>query len=288
MSGAPALRLLISDVDGTLVRTDKTLAETTVEAVNRLKAAGLPVSLISARPPSGMLWIVERLGLEGPFGAFNGGVLFKRDGTVIERHSLERSIAEEMVALIVGAGITCWVFANGEWLSNTATDPHNPREVRSANVQPVITDDFVSRLDRADKIVGVSDDHGLLVALETKAICLAAGRATIARSQPYYLDVTAPVANKGDGIAFLAKAFGVSLSQVVVIGDQANDVPMFDRAGLSIVMGQAPDAVKARATLDTDGNDADGVAHAIDRIIMPQITGIEDGLRRQAHRLTGD
>jgi Cof subfamily protein (haloacid dehalogenase superfamily) len=271
MSADTPLRLLISDVDGTLVRTDKSLADATVAAVHRLTAAGLPMSLISARPPSGMYWIAEKLDLDGPFGAFNGGVLFKRDGTVIERHCLDRSLAEAMIALIAEAGITCWVFADDEWLSNSDTDPHNPREVKSANVEPVITEDFSDKLDRIDKIVGVSDDHDLLVDLEAKAIATAGKSATIARSQPYYLDVTAPVANKGDGISFLANAFGVALADVAVIGDQTNDLPMFARAGLSIAMGQATDAVKAKAMLVTGSSDADGVAAAIDTIILPRV-----------------
>jgi Cof subfamily protein (haloacid dehalogenase superfamily) len=271
MSSDAPIRLLIADVDGTLVRSDKSLADATVAAVHRLTKAGLPMTLISARPPSGMRWIAERLDLDGPFGAFNGGVLFKRDGSVIERHCLDRDVAETTIAMIMAAGITCWLFADDEWLSTSADDPHNPREVKSANVQPVITSDFTAKLDRVDKIVGVSDDHDLLVDLEKKAIAAAGARATIARSQPYYLDITAPVANKGDGISFLADSFNVPLGDVAVIGDQANDLPMFARAGFSIVMGQAPDAVKAKATVETLGNDADGVADAIDRIILPRI-----------------
>jgi Cof subfamily protein (haloacid dehalogenase superfamily) len=270
MSKETTIRLFISDLDGTLVRTDKTLADATVEAVRKLTDAGMPVSLISARPPSGIYWIAEKLGLAGPFGAFNGGVLFKADGTVIEHHCLDPVVAEKILALIVDAGITCWVFADDQWLSNNADDPHNVREVASAIVEPIITDDFSAKLGRCDKIVGVSDDHELLVALEKKAVAAAGGNATISRSQPYYLDITAQVANKGDGVTFLSNAFGVPIENVAVIGDQTNDLPMFARAGFSVAMGQASDAVKAKAKAVTDSNDDDGVANAIARIILPQ------------------
>jgi Cof subfamily protein (haloacid dehalogenase superfamily) len=219
-----------------------------------------------------MLWIAEKLNLDGPFGAFNGGVLFKRDGSVIQRHCIDSSVAEAMVRLIAEAGTTCWVFADDEWLSNSSSEPHNAREVKSANVQPIITHDFSAKLGRADKIVGVSDDHELLVRLEASAKAIAGAQATIARSQPYYLDITAPVANKGDGITFLANAFDVPLDQVAVIGDQANDLAMFARAGLSIAMGQAPDEVKGKAKLVTTANDEDGVAAAISEILLPRLT----------------
>lgn len=271
MTGDVPLRLLISDIDGTLVRSDKSLADATVEAVRRLTTAGLPVSLISARPASGMRWIAEKLGLEGPFGAFNGGVLFMADGTVIERCFIDCAVAHTMISLIADAKITCWVFADDQWFSNNADDPHTRREIASANVEPNITNDFSDLIERADKIVGVSDDHAMLADLEIRAIAAGQGKATIARSQPYYLDITAKIANKGDGITYLAKAFGVEMGEVAVIGDQANDLPMFARAGLSIVMGQAPAPVKAQAMIATDSNDDDGVASAISNIILPRV-----------------
>lgn len=267
MTEATDIRLVISDIDGTLVRSDKTLSDATMAAVQALTAAGVPMTLISARPPSGMSWIAKKLTLAGPFGAFNGGVLFGRDGAILERHCLGRDVAKVIVALLLEAGITCWLFADGEWLASDDDNPHMPREILSAGVMPIITGDFSARLDRVDKIVGVSDDVRLLAALEAQAMAVAGQHATIERSQPHFLDITAFAANKGDGVAFLARAFDVSLAQVAVIGDQANDVPMFARAGLSIVMGQAPATVKAKAMLETDSNDADGVARAIERML---------------------
>ena len=78
-------------------------------------------------------------------------------------------------------------------------------------------------------------------------------------------------ANKGDGVATLAKAFGVSLEEVAVLGDQANDLPMLTRAGLPIVMANAPDAVREQISVHTRSNADDGVAYAIDTIILPRI-----------------
>ncbi|EJL22743.1 Cof-type HAD-IIB family hydrolase [Novosphingobium sp. AP12] len=261
------IRLLVSDIDGTLVRSDKSLAPATVAAARKLVAAGVPMSLISARPPSGIGWIAEEIGLPGPFGAFNGGTVFMRDGTVVERHGLEAEVARGVIELVCKAGITCWVFADGLWYSNSADDPYNLREVKAANVQPVITQDFTAVLGRVDKIVGVSPDDQRLTTLADAARDIAGARATIARSQTYYLDVTAPRANKGDGISHIAAAFGVPLEDVAVIGDQANDLPMFARAGFSIAMGQATDEVKAHADHVTASSDDDGVARAIEALL---------------------
>ncbi len=262
------VKLLISDIDGTLVRPDKSLSDANVAAARHLVQAGIPMTLISARPPSGMHWIVARMGLSGPFGAFNGGLLFNADGTVIAQHHVDAQVARALLTLFAGQDVTIWLFADGDWLVTNDSDSHTAHEVLSAGIAaPIVTREFADRIDRIDKLVAVSDDIALLEKLETKAIALAKGAATIACSQPYYLDVTARVANKGDGVAHLAQAFGVDLAETVVIGDQFNDLPMFRRAGRAFAMGQAPDAVKAAASAVTASSSEDGVARVIETLL---------------------
>ncbi len=265
------IRLLVSDIDGTLVRHDKSLSDGVVAAVARARAAGLAVSLISARPPSGMLWIAARLGLDGPIGAFNGGTLVRPDGAIVSAEHLDPGAAREALALLDVPHVTPWLFADGRWYAATLDGEHVAHERKAANVTPIRRDDFADLAVRADKIVGVSDDHELLVTLEDKVAGALGGRATVVRSQPYYLDVTAPHANKGAGVTALAAAYGVALDEVAVIGDQNNDLAMFAVAGLSVAMGQAPDAVRAAADEATLSDDEDGVAHAIDHIVIPRV-----------------
>ena len=124
-------------------------------------------------------------------------------------------------------------------------------------------------MDRVDKIVAVSDEEPRLAELEAQTQQALKGRATVARSQTYYLDVTAPDANKGHGVTELAKALGVPLEQTAVIGDGQNDVFMFKVAGLSIAVDNASDEVKQAADHVTASNVDDGVAKAIDRYVLP-------------------
>ena len=90
------------------------------------------------------------------------------------------------------------------------------------------------------------------------------------RSQTYYLDVTHPEANKGNAVRLLAAAQGVAVEEIAVLGDMINDVPMFEVAGFSVAMGNATDAVKRLASAVTSGNDEDGWADAVDRLILPR------------------
>src|SRR5205823_4792002 len=117
----------------------------------------------------------------------------------------------------------------------------------ASNQPPVLRDDFTDLYNRVDKLTIVSDDAALLRELADRAKAAFGKQATIGQSQTYYLDVTGVTANKGDGVATLARMLGVDMADVAVFGDMENDVPMFDRAGFSVVMGQAPDAVKAKA-----------------------------------------
>ena len=264
-----AIDLLICDIDGTFVRSDKTLGDPVIAATHRLRAAGVQLALISARPASGILWIAEAIGLSGPVGAFNGGTIVEAPGgAVIAAERIAPDVAKEALAKIDRPGIIRWVFHKDRWYATARDETYTPREVRSTSQEPTIVSDFTDLLDGIDKIVAVSGDEPMLAALEDEVARDLGAGANVIRSQTYYLDITAPKANKGDGVTALAKALGVDLARVAVIGDQFNDVAMFKRAGLAIAMGNAPDAVKQTAAEVTGSNDEDGVAQAIDRILL--------------------
>ena len=128
------IRLLISDIDGTLVRRDKGLPEANVIAIKDLTARGLKVSLISARPAAGMLPIAAELGLEGPFGAFNGGTIFTVTGGEQCAAQVPAALAQQLMDLYAKEGLTIWLFATNRWLSSDPDNSHTPREVISSEI----------------------------------------------------------------------------------------------------------------------------------------------------------
>lgn len=263
-----AIRLLVSDVDGTLVDPQKQLTDGVIAAVGRLRAAGVGFTIISARPRSGLMPIADALSLDEPIGAFNGGIVFRRSGEVMAHHRIAGDVSRGIWAMIGDAPVDRWVFADDRWYASTYQGVHVEHERRASAQEPVVTQDFDALLDRADKITFVSDDEPLLRSLTARVAPEYGARATVVQSQTYYLDITALEANKGAGITQLAEAFGVTLVETAAIGDQANDLAMLEKAGLAIVMGNAPDAVKAKADKVSLGNDRDGVAHAIDHFIL--------------------
>jgi Cof subfamily protein (haloacid dehalogenase superfamily) len=259
---------VISDVDGTLVTDEKILTSRAVSAVAELRANGIIFSITSARPPRGLRELLRALGVTAPVIGFNGGVVASSDLSIITEHLLDSDVARRAVDVFDASGAQVWVFCGQDWLIRDAEGPYVGLEQRTVAFGPTVVDDFGSALDAAAKIVGVSADFGLLERCEREMQSALAEKAFIARSQPYYLDITHPLANKGRALTELAKLIGIPLAEIAVLGDSANDVAMFEQSGLSIAMGNASAEVQRAADFVTDSNRDEGFASAIDRFIL--------------------
>jgi Cof subfamily protein (haloacid dehalogenase superfamily) len=269
VSPKPDIRLLLADVDGTLVTHDHVLTEAAKVAVADLGKAGIAFAITSGRPPRGMSMLIEPLAITQPIAGFNGGVFVHPDLSVIETHLLDPAAAKKALDLILGQGLDAWVYTETEWLIRDPNAAHVAREAGTvqfdARVVPAFTDEHLAH---AVKIVGISDDLDKVAACETAAQQALGDTASAARSQPYYLDVTNPQANKGGVVTTLSKMLGIPPAQIATIGDMPNDVLMFKKSGISIAMGNASDQVKAQATGVTDSNEADGFAKAVRRFVL--------------------
>jgi Cof subfamily protein (haloacid dehalogenase superfamily) len=268
---AASIRLLLADVDGTLVTQEKVLTDRALAAARALKEAGVALAITSGRPPRGMSMLIEPLGLATPIAGFNGGVFVKPDLSVIETHGLEAKAARQALDLILKQGLDAWLYTPDAWLIRDPKAPHVAREAWTVKFEAEVKNDFTDEdLAKAVKIVGVSDDLAAVERCE-KAVQDALGdRASAARSQPYYLDVTSPQANKGVVVASLSRMLDIPPTVIATIGDMPNDVLMFARSGFSIAMGNASDQVKARADAVTDANDDEGFAKAVEKFILPR------------------
>jgi Cof subfamily protein (haloacid dehalogenase superfamily) len=259
---------VISDVDGTLVTDDKALTAGAQAAVAELRASGIIFSIISSRPPRGLRMLVEPLGITTPVSGFNGGVIATPDLAVVSLHLLLPQVARHAVDRLSARGIQVWVFSGRDWLLRDPDGPYVPLEEHTIGFRPTIVEDFGSALEAAAKIVGVSKNFDVLEQCEHNVRAALGDGAFVVRSQLYYLDITHPLANKGAALSEIAKLLGIPLAEIAVIGDGGNDVAMFERAGLSIAMGNASPQVQRKADFVTDSNSNDGFASAIERFIL--------------------
>jgi Cof subfamily protein (haloacid dehalogenase superfamily) len=262
------LRLVIADVDGTLVTGEKILTPRASEAVQRLRNAEIAFSITSGRPPLGMKMLIDPLGLTEPIAAFNGGVLVHPDLSVISRSFLPASTASTVIKTIVGHQLDVWLYTDLDWLVRNTKAPHVAREQWTVKFPPKVVPDFTSHLDHVAKIVGVSDDLDAVAACEADVRKACGTHASAARSQPYYLDVTHPDANKGHVVDTLSNLLAIPPLQIATIGDMPNDVLMFKKSGISIAMGNASKEVQAQATYVTASNEEEGFAKAMEQFIL--------------------
>jgi Cof subfamily protein (haloacid dehalogenase superfamily) len=264
----PPITAVLADVDGTLVTQEKVLTDRSVAAVTSLREAGIVFAVTSGRPPRGMSMLIEPLALSTPIAAFNGGVIVRPDMSVIEQRTIPQDIVATAIELLAGSGLDVWLYSGSDWLVRDPKAPHVDRETKTVQFGPTVRESFDGVTDVA-KIVGVSDDRDLVASTTQKARDHYGDHVSAAQSQPYYLDITHPQANKGAVVAYLATQFGVPAERFATIGDMPNDVLMFARSGLSIAMGNADREVQRAARRVTASNEHEGFAEAMERFVLP-------------------
>jgi Cof subfamily protein (haloacid dehalogenase superfamily) len=265
-----AIRLFLADVDGTLVTNEKVLTPRAVEAVHELNAAGVLFAITSGRPPRGMSMLVGPLGLTTPIAAFNGGLIVEPDMTVIEEKLIPQPLVQPILSLLQSNGLVAWLYRGAEWYVQDPGGPHVDREAMTVGFQPTVTKSYEDITDKVVKIVGVSDDKDAMDRATAAAREQFGDHVTAAQSQPYYLDVTHPDANKGGVVKYLSTRFDIPSSAIATIGDMPNDVLMFANSGLSIAMGNASSDVQRAARKVTTTNQDEGFANAVERFILAE------------------
>lgn len=273
---APRIRLVVSDMDGTLLTPEKQVTHQTLAAVQALKEAGVPLCLVSSRPPGGIEMYFDVLGLHTPYGALNGGTILNADRTVRSQLALPPEAVQDTLDMLKVHHLDAWLFRGHEWLVDNPTGAYVEPERKAVRMDPQIVSSFAGSTSGIGKITGSSADYDAVARQEAEIGMMLQGRASVARSSQWFLDITPLDANKGNALRELAAFYGVDPSEVACIGDMDNDVPMFKVAGLSIAMGQASEHVAAQAHFVTASNTEEGWSKAIQSFVIPRATAVND------------
>lgn len=267
------IRLLVSDIDGTLVTGTKQVTPRTLQAVQELRDAGIQLALVSSRPARGMDMFLEPLGIDTPRAGLNGGEILAPDGMLLAQVTLDSDVARRVIEALDEHGVEAWVFAGGEWLLRNRQGAYVEKERRAVRIEPVVVKDFEDHYHRIGKIMGSTADFHLLERVEINLQTMLGDTVNAHRSQLYYLDVTHPDANKGRAARHLAELLGVPVEEMACIGDMGNDIAMLEVAGLAVAMGNGTDEVKQAAHFVTDTNEQEGWALAVEQLLLPRAPG---------------
>jgi Cof subfamily protein (haloacid dehalogenase superfamily) len=268
------ISFMLADVDGALVTNDKIVTPRARAAVAALRAAHIGFTITSGRPPRGMKMLIDDLKIDTIVAGFNGGVFVNPDLTVIQSRFISRAVAERVLEVIRQHKLVGWLYTDMDWFVPDPEGAHVARETWTVKFEAKVSSDFSPLLDCAVKIVGVSDDLKAVAECEAALQSELGGQASAARSQPYYLDVTHPEANKGGVVEFLSRRLHIAPAEIATIGDMPNDVRMFEKSGLSVAMSNASAEVQAQANFVTLSNEEDGFAYAMDKFVLPSAASL--------------
>ncbi len=270
-------RLLALDLDGTLLQHDGGIHPRDLDAIARVQRAGVKVTIATGRMFSGAREAAERIGAEGPLVCMDGShVVASREGGALAHHGIAGDHARTLQGLVREHRSASYLFAQERivhddegqgFAPHVATWSPNLELVSRTTEHPLWEHDdgvlAVLTLGPAETIgslhQALSSELGHAVTVATFQVRRAAGMsAALIRAKGH---------DKGTGVRRLASHHGLDPSEIVVVGDWLNDLPMFAVAGRSFAMGHAPEEVKAKATdhLQTEGGQGGGVAEAIER-----------------------
>jgi len=263
----PQIRLVVTDVDGTLLDEQKQLSPRSIQAVFKVREARIRFSIVSARPPLAVKILIDELGIVDPVACFNGGMIVSPRLEVLRRRPLNPDDARLVCAVILEHKLGLWAYADRDWYVGDLKGEHVASHSEHTGLIPQPFTNAV--LNSVDKLVGVSDDFNLITLCERDLRTRSDTHISATRSADFYLDVTHYDANKGNAILSLSKLLGIDTANIATLGDMPTDVLMFRRSGMSIAMGNASREVKSAAQFVTNSNQEDGFALAMERFILP-------------------
>jgi Cof subfamily protein (haloacid dehalogenase superfamily) len=261
-----AIALVISDIDGTLITSNHEVTEATKKAAAKLYERGIALSLASSRPPRSIVPLADQLELRGPFAAFNGALVVKRDGEVLARSIISAATTARIRLIADEFGLAVWLYDEVDWWA-PRRDPFVDREEHTSGFSPRIDGYDEKAKTDVNKLTVVGKPEFVAQA-EQRALAELGSQVSASKSKPRFLDVTAHGIHKGTVVVRLAQLLNIPTERVAVIGDGPNDIEMFKQAGVSIAMGQAVDEVKEAATYLTSSNDDEGWARGIEQNVL--------------------
>ncbi len=264
-------KLVVLDIDGTLVNSDKKITEKTKEYIKKATAKGVKFIIASGRTPYGILPIAKEIELEkigGYILAYNGGmcmncetmeVLYETNMPCTEMPKIYEYAMEHKIPLMT--------YNKETLIISTDATEYIELEARLNNLSIEKSEDFIKDINFNFPKTLFTDKPEILEKHEA-AVKEMVPHLEVFRSEPFFLEVCPPNIHKATGIAKVIELLGIKQEEVIAIGDGFNDVTMIEYAGLGVAMGNAHDDIKAIANHVTLTNNEDGVCKVIEEFIL--------------------
>jgi len=265
-------KLIASDMDGTLLNGESQLSERTKSAILHCVDAGITFVAATGRPFRNIDIVNDLFDVDMPFIVFNGAEVYMgKSKKLLFKSFLELDLAKEAFEIgqrhnfsqIVWTGQLLWANRSDEKTLHY-------QSLSSGIDMPVISNlaEIGDNINNISKVLWIADPE-VVAKLRLEMIEYFGDKLNCFSSMPFFLEFVSPKASKGLALAEVGKILGIDRSEMIAFGDAYNDVPMFEYAGFSVAMENAPDDIRQICDYVTESNDSDGVALAIERFVLP-------------------
>ena len=269
------IKFLALDLDGTLTDSRKRITPRTLQALQAARSRGVTLIIASGRPVPGIAPIVECLKLRETGGcalAYNGGeVTDLHTGECLFRRTLPRELLSDICQEARRMALPLLSYRGGNIITEHPSDPYILKN-SAINHMPVegvadLSEVLLSLPEPPVKCLMTAPPE-LLAEGEQRMRAAFSDCLEVCRSTPYFLEVVAKGIDKASGLDIILRRHGASPACLMACGDADNDFTMIQLAGVGVAMANATERLKAAAQFITKSNDEDGVAYAIEQLIL--------------------
>lgn len=259
-----AIKLFVSDLDGTMLPNRSAVSRENIEAVRRAADAGVVVTIATGRMFEAALPVAEALGLDVPVIAYNGGLIKSPSGRVYEEHTIETQTAREIVAFCHDRGWYIQEYSGGR-LRYAEQCAESQFYENSQGVPGIAVgrEGLLAHAAGNCKLLLVTEGRAATVARSEEIMAAFGDAVDVTRSADRLIEIVPKGISKASALRSLAAKLGISIAETMAIGDAYNDLPMLQAAGKSVAMGNAFPEVKAAADYETLTCEENGLAAAI-------------------------
>lgn len=281
-------KLIAIDLDGTLLSSNIEISEENVQAIQKAQEAGHVVMICSGRAPEDIKTVIAQTPLKCPVAGSNGTMVLA-DNKLLSQISIDKNNVKSVANILNEKKYPFKIYSSqGIFVASTWTERMlafleqnqevskglTPKEYKFMTEQPKETDS-IKIFDHIDDVLNqenISIQKFFIPTISGKTELISTLKEidgiSITTSGPFNIEIMDTNGHKGNGIKVMAEYYNIPIENTVAIGDNFNDVPMLEVAGLSVAMGNADPSVKDIADVVTLTNNEHGVAHAIEKYVL--------------------
>lgn len=266
------IKLIVIDLDGTLLNSQHQLSDKTAEAIQKAQAQGIQIMLATGKTRHSGEAIIKRFNLMTHGIYLQGASVHLHDGSIHSNTTLNPELARRIITFAEDRGFDVAAYSGQRILARAVTPAaaelhnlyHEPMPEAVGALQNILGSTPINKL----LLIKPNDPRRIRALRWQLSMQIDPKQARMTQALPDMLEILPPNISKGAALRPLLKELGIRPEEVMAVGDAENDLEMIQLVGIGVAMGNAIDTLKGAADYVVASNDEDGVAEAIERFAL--------------------